>query len=66
MRKRDSPKNGCDRGVSVPGVFKLDTLLPVKLIFSQKISIILSFILGLPFLITPRLKMRKRDLPKNG
>ena len=53
MRKRNSPKNGWDTGVSVPGAFKLDNLQPVELILSMYFSIILVFILGLPFHITP-------------
>ena len=69
MRKRDSPKNGCDRGVSVPGVFKLDTLLPVEVILIQNFLTFLTFILGAPIYYYPRdrkgkqqwLEMGKRD-----
>ena len=38
-----------EEGVAVPGAFKLDHLEAVELILSQKISILLLFILGLPF-----------------
>ena len=54
MRKKDSPKNGWDTGVSVPGAFKLDHLQPVKLILSHTFSIILIFILGSPIPYYPR------------
>ena len=39
--------------ISDPGAFEFDPLEPVNLILFQKISNILTFILGLPFLITP-------------
>ena len=48
MRKRDSPKSGCDTGVSVPWVIKLDHLQPVELILFQIFSTSPPFILGGP------------------
>ena len=66
MGKRESSKSERDTGVSVLGAFKLDHLQPVELILSQNFSIILSFILGLPFLITPEsCKWKKMNSPKN-
>ena len=53
MRKRESPKNGWDTGVCIPGAFKLDHLQPVQFILPKKFSNFMIFILGLPFLITP-------------
>ena len=38
----------------------LDQSQPVKLILSQNFSIILSFILGLPFIITPEAENEKK------
>ena len=46
MRKRESPKNGCDTGVSVPGAFKLDHWQPVKPILLTKFSNFFTFLLG--------------------
>ena len=62
MRKRDSPKNRWDTGVSVLGAFKLDHLQPVELILSQKMSTFLSFILGAPFSYYCRERGRKKGL----
>ena len=53
MRKGDSTKSERDTGVCDPGAFKLDHLLPVKLILPKTFSTFLTFILGLPFRITP-------------
>ena len=66
MRKRDSPINGWDTGVSVLGAFKLDCLQPVELILFHKFSTFLTFILGSPIIYSPReRKMRKWDSPKS-
>ena len=47
MRKGNSPnsRNGLDRGVSVPGAFKLDHLHPVKPILFSKFYNFFTFIL---------------------
>ena len=45
---------GAEFGVSDLGTFELDHLQPVKLILFQKLSIILTFILGRPILYYPR------------
>ena len=63
MRKGNSSnsRNGLDRGVSVPGAFKLDHLHPVKqILFSKFYNFPVSY--RRPILITPesgRLKMGK-------
>ena len=48
MRKGNSPnsRKGLDRGVSVPGAFKLDHLHPVKPILFSKFYNFFTFILG--------------------
>ena len=48
MRKENSPnsRNGLDRGVCVPGAFKLDHLQPVKPILFFKFYNFFTFILG--------------------
>ena len=51
--KREFARNGWDTGVSLPWASKLDHLQPLELNLLQKISTIPTFILGLPFLITP-------------
>ena len=65
MRKRESPKNRRDTGISVLWAFKLDHLKPVELILSPKFSIILIFILGSPIPYYPReWKLEIGILPK--
>ena len=66
MRKRASPKNGRDTGVSVLGAFKLDHLQLIKIILSQNYSTFLTFILGLPFLITPERGRMEAAGAENG
>ena len=67
MRKRNShnSRNGLDRGVSVPGAFKLDHLHPVnQFYFPNFTTFSLSY--WRPILITPesgRLKMGKWNSP---
>ena len=53
MRKGNSynSRNGLDRGVSVPGAFKLDHLQPVKPILFSKFCNFFTFILGANFLL---------------
>ena len=53
-------KIGWDRGVSVPGAFKLDHLQPFEPILSQKIFNFFTFILGGQFLLPQRANMQKR------
>ena len=69
MRKGYSPnsRNGPDRGVSVPGAFKLDHLLPYKPLLFWKISIFFTFILGGQFLLPQRANNGKREFfqPQN-
>ena len=67
VRKRESPKNGWDTGVSVLGAFKLDYLQPVKRILSQNVSKFLTFILGLPashFLLPQKGESEEKGFPK--
>ena len=54
MRKGNSPnsRNRQDRGVSVPGAFKLGHLQPVEPILFPKFCNFFTFILGGPILIT--------------
>ena len=55
-------RNGRERGVWVPGAFKLDHLQPVKPILFSKFSNFFTFMLERPILITPergRLNMGK-------
>ena len=63
MRKGNSPnsRNGWDRGVSVPGAFKLDHLQPFKPILFWKISNFFTFILGSPFLLPQRANYEKGE-----
>ena len=68
LRKGNSPnfRNGWDRGVWVPGAFKLDNLQPVKPLLFPQFSNFFTFILERPILITPergRLKMGKWKSP---
>ena len=53
MRKGNSPnsRNGLDRGVSVPGAFKLDHLQPVKPILFPKFYNFFTFMVGGKFLL---------------
>ena len=44
----------CDRGVSVPGAFKLDLLQSIESILFAKIFKFFTFILGGQFLLTHR------------
>ena len=55
MRKGNSPnsRNGPDRGVSVPGAFKLDHLKVVALVLSKKLT---TFISDLRSEVGPRLR----------
>ena len=55
MGKGNSPnfKTGWDRGVWVPGAFKLDHLQPFAPLTFSNYSIFFTFILGRPILITP-------------
>ena len=70
--KKGIPKNG-EKGFlcfghsnwTICSFFYLD-LQQEKLILFQQISNFLIFILGSPSLITPKLRMRKRESPKNG
>ena len=61
MRKGNSPNSriGLDRGVSVPGAFKLDHLHPVKPILFFKFYNFFTFILGGQFIYSRGLIMRK-------
>ena len=63
MGKENTPnfKIGLDRGVSVPGPFKLDHLQPIKLILFQKIFNFFTFILGGQFLLPQRANNGKRE-----
>ena len=53
-------KIGWDRGVSVPGAFKLDHLQPFEPILSQKIFNFFTFILGGQFLLPQRANNENR------
>ena len=70
MRKGNSPnsRNGLDRGVSVPGAFKLDHLHPVKPISLSKFNNFLIFILGVNSYYPTGLIIRKGNSPntRNG
>ena len=66
MGKRDSPKSEWDTGISDPGAFKLDYFRHVKMISFQNISTFLTFILGLPFLITPERGGKEAAWAENG
>ena len=54
-------KTGWDRGVLVPGAFKLDDLHPFKPILFWKFSICFIFILGAQFLLPQRANSEKRE-----
>ena len=56
MRKGNShnSRNGLDRGVCVPGAFKLDHLHPVEPILFSKFYNFFTFILGGQFLLPQR------------
>ena len=63
MRKGNSSnfQYGPDRGVSVPGAFKLDHLQPFKPILFPKIFNLFTFILGSPFLLPQRANYEKGE-----
>ena len=65
MRKGNSPnsRNGLDRGVSVPGAFKLDHLHPVKPILFSKFYNFFTFILEANSYYPRGLIMRKGNSP---
>ena len=65
MREGNSPnsRNGLDRGVSVPGAFKLDHLHPVKPILFSKFYNFFTFILGANSYYPRGLIMRKGKSP---
>ena len=52
-REKPNSRNEWNRGVSVPGAFKLDHLHPFKSLLFRQFSICFTFILGRPILITP-------------
>ena len=54
IRKWNSPKNGCDTGVSVLWAMELDRLQSVKLILFNNFSTTLIFTLGAPISYYPR------------
>ena len=56
MGKGNSPnsRNGCHRGFSVPGAFKLDHLQPLKPILFLKFSNFSLLLLGVQFLLPQR------------
>ena len=64
MEKRNSSnsKTEWDRGVSVPGAFKLDHLQPFKPILLWKIFNFFNFILGSQFLLPQRANNGKREI----
>ena len=70
MRKGNSPnsRNGLDRGVSVPGAFKLDHLQPVEPTLFSKFYNFFTFILEANSYYPRRLIMRKEYSPnsRNG
>ena len=51
-----------ERGISVPGAFKLDNLQPFKPILLLKFSSSFTFILGSPFLLPQRANYEKREI----
>ena len=55
-------RNGWDRGVWVPGAFKLDQLQPFKPILFLEFSICCTFILGGHFLLPQRANCEKREI----
>ena len=63
MRKGNSPnsRNGLDRGVSVPGAFKLDHLQPAKPILFSNFYNFFTFMLGGRFLLPQRANNEKRE-----
>ena len=56
-----NPKIAWERGFSVPGVFKLDHVQPIKPILFQKIVNFFTFILGGQFLLPQRANNGKRE-----
>ena len=64
MRKGNSSnfQYGPDRGVSVPGAFKLDLLQPFKPILFTRIFSFFTFILGSQFLLPQRANNGKREI----
>ena len=69
MKFTKNNENQCETGVPVSGAFKLDRLQNVKLIFPQKFSTFLPFILGGPIFYYPRerkAEYEKREFSKNG
>ena len=65
LRKGNSPnsKNGCDRGVWVPGAFELDHLQPAKPILFSKFYNFFTFILEAISYYPRGLIMRKGNSP---
>ena len=63
MRKGKSPnfRIGLDRGVSVPGAFKLDHLQPIEPILFSKFYNFFTFILGGQFLLPQKANNEKRE-----
>ena len=61
MEKRKSPKSEWDSGVSHLGEFKLDHLLPIKMILFKNIFSFLPFILGYPISYYPRERKEGRS-----
>ena len=63
ISKGNSPNSKIewDRGVSVPGTFKLDHLQPVEPILFWKFSYFSTFILGSHFLLPQRANNQKRE-----
>ena len=63
LRKGNSPnsRNGLDRGVWVPGAFKLDQLQPVKPILFPKFYNFFTLILGDQFLLPQRANTEKGE-----
>ena len=54
-------RNGQDRGVCVPGAFKVDLLQPVEPLLFPKFSNFFTFILGGQFLLPQRANNEKRE-----
>ena len=55
-------RNGQDRGVWVPGAFKLEHWQPVKPLLFQQFSNFFTFILGGQFLLPHRANTEKREI----
>ena len=69
IRKGNSPNSryGQDRGVRVPGAFKLDHLHPIKPLLFWKFSNFFNFMLGGQFLLPQKANNGKREIlqPQN-